>query len=394
MRKAAADSMVASGLLEEAGQVCSFVSNCQVPSDDQNSFLPSEAANLYAYRIPDLWFTCISLLEDEDVGLRESLAEDVQRCFISDRSGRSHHLGVVPTQVEKAANISVLGNRPLRDGQEVSIFLQKWRTRFYDQLISFATDYIRAEVGVDWIGGPGNHKDIFISLYANLLGLYALSMCLFDRETEICNPNLLDLVELEGIIRPFLRNPVISDLYLLVIQSHEKKHGVALDPLVPKTSGGSCIWEGFDPYFLLSLDDCPYSSPTNFTPFLWGLPFPPLPRQDIQQCLSSLQNINGYLAEIFASFTSGRAGQLGPVCCKAITDINTSCWPKLFPFNPSFPPLLMGNCATVLGAAPSTTPIPKGTTTKAGESSVKPLTVASAPTSLSHHYLLLVGNKS
>ncbi|KAF9591066.1 hypothetical protein IFM89_001276 [Coptis chinensis] len=319
MRKAAADSMVASGLLEEAGQVCSFVSNSQVPSGDQNSFLPSEAANLYACKILDLWFTCISLLEDEDVGLRESLAEDVQRCFTSDRSSRSHHLGVVPTQVEKVIelsfeflssvfghwlmyfdylaqcvlntatynvvqgdlvrrvfdkeidnfheekllicqiccfymerlSISVSWGIGLCDGQEVSIFLQKWRTRFYDQLISFATDYLRAEVGVDWIGGPGNHKDVFISLYANLLGLYALSVCLFDRETVICNPNLLDLVELEGIIRPFLRNPLISNLYLLVIQSHEKKHGVALDPLVPKTSEGSCIWEGFDPYFLL-----------------------------------------------------------------------------------------------------------------------------------------------
>ncbi|KAF9606714.1 hypothetical protein IFM89_028090 [Coptis chinensis] len=117
-------------------------------------------------------------------------------------------------------------------------------------------------------------------------------------------------------------------------------------------------------------------------PFFGGLPFPPLPGQDIQQCLSSLQNVNGCLAEIFASFTSGRAGQLGPACCKAITDINTSCWPKLFPFNPFFPPLLIGNCAKVLGAAPSTTPIPKGTTTKAGESSVKPLTVASAPTDI------------
>ncbi|PIA57440.1 hypothetical protein AQUCO_00600279v1 [Aquilegia coerulea] len=318
MRKAAADSMIASGLLGEAGHIYSFVSNSQIPSKDKCSFSPSEAPNLYACRILDLWFTCITLLEDEDVRLRERLAQDVQKCFtLNESSEKRHHLGAVSTQVEKVIEMSfeflssVFGHwlmyfdylarcvlntavytakgdlvRRVFDKEidnhheekllicqicclhleklplsmswgvglpscEVPTFLQKWRLRFYNQLISFASDYLTAEIGINWIGGPGNHKDVFIALYANLLGLHALSSCLFDRKSEICEPQLSDIVDLEGIISAFLRNPLISNLYLLVVQLHQRNCGFAIDPLGPKTSKDSYIWEGFDPYFLL-----------------------------------------------------------------------------------------------------------------------------------------------
>ncbi|KAF5196748.1 Thyroid adenoma-associated protein-like protein [Thalictrum thalictroides] len=309
MRKAAADSMIASGLLGEAGHIYSFVSNSQIPSDDKYSFRPSEAANLYACRILDLWFTCITLLEDEDVRLRESLAQDVQRCFtVNGSSEKRRHLGAA--QVEKVIEMSfeflssVFGHwlmyfdylascvlntaayivakgdliRRVFDKEidnhheekllicqicclhleklalsmtwgvglpscKVVAYLQRWRLRFYDQLISFANDYLRAEIGINWIGGPGNHKDVFISLYANMLGLHALSRCHFDRKSEICMPQLSDLVDLERVIRPFLRNPLICNLYLLIVQAHERHCGVAIDPLGPKTSKDSYIWE-------------------------------------------------------------------------------------------------------------------------------------------------------
>ncbi|XP_043704566.1 thyroid adenoma-associated protein homolog [Telopea speciosissima] len=318
MRKAAAESIIASGLLAEAEYVSSFVSNTQIPSEEKcPHFDPSEAADTYAYGILDLWFTCIRLLEDEDIGLRQSLAEDVQRCFTLKASRRSQQNGVVPTQVEKVIEASFeflssifghwivyfnylsnwvldtaswtltrgdlvrrvfdkeidnhheekllicqiccfhleklpiskswaanMGNR-----NEVMIFLQKRRLRFYHQLISCSSDYIGMHDGVDWIGGMGNHKDTFISLYANLLGLYALSQCLFNGEAEIGVPLLTDLIELGGTIRPFLRNPLISNLYSLVIQLHERKLGV-VDPFSDE-SGDCFIWEGFDPYFLL-----------------------------------------------------------------------------------------------------------------------------------------------
>ncbi|OVA09031.1 protein of unknown function DUF2428 [Macleaya cordata] len=320
MRRAAAESMVASGLLAEAVHISSSVSNSQVPSEEEcSSFNESEAANMYGRRVLDLWFTCIKLLEDEDDGLREKLAEDVQRCFTSEGSVINHQISVVPTQVEKVIELSFeflslifgdwlvyfdylsrcvlntasytvgrgdlvrrvfdkeidnhheekllvcqiccfhLEKLPissswavgLSDKNKVMIYLKERRTRFYHQLTSFINEYHVVEGGTDWIGGAGNHKDAFTSLYANLLGLYALSRCLFNFKTDICMPQLSDLVELRGIMRSFLKNPLISNLYLLVVQSHEKMLGVGEGQSSAELRSDSSLWEGFDPYFLL-----------------------------------------------------------------------------------------------------------------------------------------------
>ncbi|XP_077212902.1 thyroid adenoma-associated-like protein [Tasmannia lanceolata] len=337
MRKTAAESMIVSGLLEQALSISTLVSNNQIPSEvpfihgDEKkiSYLEdSNVVDLYAHRILDLWFTCIKLLEDEDIGLRQALAMNVQRCLTSKESASRHVTGVVPTQVEKVIESSFeflssifghwfeyldcilrwvldVGSHAEARGDLVRrvfdkeidnhheerllvcqlccfqlekllisrswavgsyenglnehvirIFLQKWRRRFLQQLISLASNYLKPEGGVNWIGGLGNHKDAFTSLYANLLGLYALSKCPLDNhllslETEIDKPPLSDIVELRGIIRPFLRNPLISNLYLLVTQSLERMFGVTLSPLDSKNPGDLSVWEGFDPYFLL-----------------------------------------------------------------------------------------------------------------------------------------------
>ncbi|KAF6134125.1 hypothetical protein GIB67_013522 [Kingdonia uniflora] len=244
----------------------------------------SEVANIYAHGVLDLWFTCTSLLEDEDLGLRERLAESVQRCFTSTESGSRHEIAEFPTQVEKVIELSLeflfsifshwivyfeylmrcviettssmvargdlvrqvfdkeidnhyeeklticqiccfyLEKLPVSlpsENKQEDVILRKWRTKFYDELIKFAGHYLQIESRVDWIGGPGNHKDVFTSLYANLLGFYALSRCLFKRQTLINMPQLSDVVELERVIKPFLENPLISNLYLLVVQLHE-----------------------------------------------------------------------------------------------------------------------------------------------------------------------------
>uniref|UniRef100_A0A2N9IAT3 Prolamin-like domain-containing protein n=1 Tax=Fagus sylvatica TaxID=28930 RepID=A0A2N9IAT3_FAGSY len=52
--------------------------------------------------------------------------------------------------------------------------------------------------------------------------------------------------------------------------------------------------------------------------------------------------------------TMGKFGVSGLACCKAITDVSDKCWPKMFPLNPMFPPLLKSNCAPVVRAAPTT----------------------------------------
>ncbi|THG05055.1 thyroid adenoma-associated protein homolog [Camellia sinensis] len=318
-RKSAAESLVASGLLEQAELIGYFVSNIQIPSENPSSvFEPRDAVNMYAHKILDIWFTCIKLLEDEDEELRRRLAIDVQKCFTSKRPRENSQTAVVPSQVEKVIELSfehlfsIFGNwlkyfnylsqwvinvanyvistgdlvrrvfdkeidnhheekllicqiccshlekLPISkswavdfsDKQGVSNFLHTWRTRFYHHLISFANDHKGKHEGVDWIGSVGNHKDAFLPLYANLLGFYALSKCVFIRESESGNSLLFDVVELGEAINPFMRNPLISNLYFLVVRLHEKMVCASCH-LIDKSRGDGSTWDGFDPYFLL-----------------------------------------------------------------------------------------------------------------------------------------------
>ncbi|CAK9162900.1 unnamed protein product [Ilex paraguariensis] len=293
-RRAAAESMVASGLLEQAELISSSVFNNQIPSENQCSqFLQTDPVNMYAHRILDIWLTCIKLLEDEDFGLRRWLAMNVQKSFTVKKSGINFGAEVVRSQVEKVIELSfdhlssifghwldyfdylsrwvlTTANSLVSRGdlvrrvfdkeidnhheekllisqiccfhlEQISIskswavdffdkheareFLHRWRMRFCQQLMSFANDHISKHGGVDWIGGVGNHKDAFLPLYANLLGFYALSNCIFNGEPENCKSLVSDVVELGKIIGPFLTNPQISNLYSLVVKLHEKMIG-------------------------------------------------------------------------------------------------------------------------------------------------------------------------
>lgn len=319
MRKAAADSMIASGLLEQAVVIPPHLLNNQTPDKDLGSqFEPNEALSKYACQILDMWFTCIQLLEDEDDEIRQRLAMDVQKCFELKGSGKCFHPGKVPTQVEKVIHLcfdhlsSIFGHWityfdyllqwvlnatscavtkgdlvrrvfdkeidnhheekllisqicclhmekltllksevvNLLDKEGFRNYLSVWRRRFCQQLMLFAKDHVEKQGGVDWIGGVGNHKDAFLPLYGNLLAFYTLSKCLFDGNTEDGVPLLSDVVELGRTIDPFLRNPLIFNLYLFVLELHEKNVSSTADHLIPRY-GVDCIWDGFDPYFLL-----------------------------------------------------------------------------------------------------------------------------------------------
>ncbi|XP_008784315.2 thyroid adenoma-associated protein homolog [Phoenix dactylifera] len=334
MRKATAEAIVASGLLEETKSIASFVSNSHIPSEEPNvsdmaeklsQLKMLEVINFYAFRILDIWFTCIQLLEDEDVGLRQRLAKNVQKCINFKGLNGSLKNDAVPTQVDRVIESSFeflssvfshwLGyfnylsrlvlstaisvsscrdlvrrifdkeidnhheekllicqiccshlqqlstSKPWMDGVDegfnkstIKVFIQSWRLGFLCQLISFIKSFLNTEERTDWIGGIGNHKDAFVSIYANLLGLYALTQCPhedYDLSAQITDTHkvyVLEFVELRELIRPFLRNPLISNLYFLVIQSHEKMLGVSQ---TPQFQGGYSVWDGFDPYFLL-----------------------------------------------------------------------------------------------------------------------------------------------
>ncbi|KAK1551337.1 hypothetical protein Q3G72_034097 [Acer saccharum] len=52
--------------------------------------------------------------------------------------------------------------------------------------------------------------------------------------------------------------------------------------------------------------------------------------------------------EIYTYFMSGQIGKIGPVCCSTIAQVSEDCWPKMFPINPLFPPLLKTACAAPL----------------------------------------------
>ncbi|KAL5739037.1 hypothetical protein ACOSQ2_028217 [Xanthoceras sorbifolium] len=317
MRKAATESIIASGLLDQADLIGFHVFNHQIPSANLClQFEPQEAVNMYARHVLDIWFACIKLLEDEDDGIRQRLAKDVQKCFCSKRFASSSLAGEVPTQVEKVIELSfeylssIFGSwieyfdylmrwvlnaashvvsegdlvrrvfdKEIDNHHEEKLLISQiccfqleklpitktwmmdssnkdsfrnyllgWRMRFRDQLMSFTKDQIGRQGGDDWIGGVGNHKDAFLPLYANLLGFYALSNCIFNGETEDNIPLLSDVNELGGSISPFLRNPLINNLYLFVVRLHEKKIGVTVDR-TGKFEDDS-IWDGFDPYFL------------------------------------------------------------------------------------------------------------------------------------------------
>ena len=105
---------------------------------------------------------------------------------------------------------------------------------------------------IDWIGGVGNHKDAFLPLYGNLLGLYALSNCILQEGIEDGRSLLSDVVELEKFIRPFLRNPLVCNLYLLLVSLHERRVGSVADHLIAAMGIRGQMWDGFNPYFLLS----------------------------------------------------------------------------------------------------------------------------------------------
>lgn len=267
---------------------------------------------MFAYLILDTWFTCIKLLEDEDASIRKELALDIQKCF-PEQFRSQFHSGLVPSQVEIVMELSfefltaVFGRweryfdyllRWVLDAASYAVpngdlvrrvfdkeidnhheekllicqiccshleklqvsktqrpefleYLRTWREKFLHQSTSFAEDQIQKLGGFDWIGGVGNHKDAFLPLYGNLLGLYALSKCILRTGTEDGRCLLSDVVELEKSIRPFLRNPMVCNLYLSIVKLHEETVGNLADNSVLEMESVGQMWDGFNPYFLL-----------------------------------------------------------------------------------------------------------------------------------------------
>jgi thyroid adenoma-associated protein len=278
-------------------------------------FVKNGSVNSYAHHVLNAWFTCIKLLEDEDDSVRLSLSSDVQKYFTSERTGSNVPHELVPIQVDRVirfcfdhlssifghwidyfnylcqwvlqaeSNVSFEGDlvrkvfdkeidnhyeekllisqiccfnmeklpilKSWADKDELMSYLHGWRSRFSRQLVSYAENITEKQENIDWIGGVGNHKDTFLPVYANLLGFYALSNCIFIVFDNNNAGLLSDLVVLGRAINPFLRNPLVSNLYKLVLKLHEKvmTDDVANNLLLEM--GNQSVWDSYNPYFLL-----------------------------------------------------------------------------------------------------------------------------------------------
>ncbi|CAL9243461.1 unnamed protein product [Arabidopsis halleri] len=85
--------------------------------------------------------------------------------------------------------------------------------------------------------------------------------------------------------------------------------------------------------------------------------FPSIPGSpvDLTKCWSSLFNVQGCNIEILKSALTGEFENVGSTCCKAFTEVDANCWPKMFPLNPLFPSLLKDGCSLISAAAPAHT---------------------------------------
>jgi hypothetical protein len=350
MRKATAEGIIASGLLEEVSWIGSKISNREAPikmiycrKSSVKSIGDQEELDLYARAILDTWFTCIKLMEDEDVSLRQKLAVALVRSM-SSTPCKSTVKNVVPTQVERVLELCfdfltdtfsqwlvyfdylaywVLGSEVdsmfmTRNGdlvrrlfdkeldnhheerllisqlcclhlqkqlnaqvlkaefegtkisfatnldqdahfnyrEEIKVFIHTWRMKFLSKTILFAKHCNELESSLNWVGGIVNHQDVFKILYPCLLGLYAFAFHPLGKErndlSQMCSEELLSrLTELTEWMDPLLSNPLISNLYIMLLQAYENRFTIDLGSKDLQTLKGTAWSWDFDPYFLV-----------------------------------------------------------------------------------------------------------------------------------------------
>ncbi|KAB1208948.1 hypothetical protein CJ030_MR6G001693 [Morella rubra] len=167
----------------------------------------------------------------------------------------------------------------------------------------------------------------------------------------------------------------LSEIFGSIFRGRIGSFGLACCEAITKISD-SCWTElfPFNPFFPSMLKNyCASSggaepSPHGIGQTIWTklsppvpLPFPGLPPGQsgpvIERCWSPLTTIEGCIADIYGSLSNSNFGAISPACCKAISQVDDNCWPKMFPFNPLFSPLLKSICASIgTGIAPA----PKG----------------------------------
>lgn len=93
---------------------------------------------------------------------------------------------------------------------------------------------------------------------------------------------------------------------------------------------------------------------------------PPRSSKEIMQCWSASFDLAKCSGELLRVAQGGMLDlRVWPDCCQAVTNINSGCWPKIFPMNPFFPQMLQMYCPRLLFTPPQPT-----TTNSQGPSSV------------------------
>lgn len=343
MRKATAEGIIASGLLEEVSWIGSKISNGEALIKMTNMG-DHEELDLYARAILDTWFACIKLMEDEDVNLRQKLAVALVRSMSSSPC-KSTVKNVVPTQVERVLELCfdfltdsfsqwlvyfdylaywVLGSEVdsifmTRNGdlvrrlfdkeldnhheerllisqlcclhlqkqlsaqvlkaefegtkisfatnldqdthfnyrEEIKVYMHTWRMKFLSKTILFAKHCNKLESSLSWVGGIVNHQDIFKILYPCLLGLYVFALHPLGKEYNDLDSQRFSeelssrLTELTKWMDPLLSNPLISNLYIMLLQAYENQFTIDLRSKDLQSSKGASWSQDFDPYFLV-----------------------------------------------------------------------------------------------------------------------------------------------
>ncbi|GAA0186406.1 hypothetical protein LIER_33694 [Lithospermum erythrorhizon] len=75
-----------------------------------------------------------------------------------------------------------------------------------------------------------------------------------------------------------------------------------------------------------------------------GFALPPL-SGDVSKCWSDIRKVGGCSSEIFKFIFSGGIGSISQSCCEVINQVNSDCWPKLFPGFPQVPNIFSNKCA-------------------------------------------------
>ncbi|GFP96288.1 hypothetical protein PHJA_001772900 [Phtheirospermum japonicum] len=269
-RHAKTQQTLASNLLAHADALGSLISS--YPISD-------EAIGLYARKLLDLWSTKTLALDVQKffVAKNSSQVEKViELCFdhlsrifghwpangagyvvsggdlvrrVFDKEIDNHHEEKLLICQICCSHLEII---PVSKSEaEGDLLLRKWRTRFFEQLKEFARDRVGKRGSADWFGGVGNHKDAFLPIYANLLAFYSLSNCILREGHENGGDMVSEVYGLGEAIEPFLGNPLISNLYLMVVKSHENYLGGNADNLSQKWRDRGSVWDEFNPYFLL-----------------------------------------------------------------------------------------------------------------------------------------------